>query len=183
MNQDELRVNERIRISPIRLIDEAGEQVGIVPTEEARRLATERGLDLGEVAPQARPPVCRLMDYGKYKYEQARKAREARKKQHTIQVKEVKLRPKIEEHDLEFKLRHARRFLAEGDKVKFTLTFRGREVTRPELGRRVLERVREELGADGNVEADISHEGRTLTMVLAPKREGELRRSEHVKES
>lgn len=171
MSQDELRVNERIRISPIRLIDERGEQVGIVPTEEARRLAGERGLDLVEVAPQARPPVCRLMDYGKYKYEQARKAREARKKQHTIQVKEVKLRPKIEAHDLEFKLRHARRFLREGDKVKFTLGFRGREVTRPELGRRVLERVREELRGAGSVEVDISHEGRTMTMVLAPRRE------------
>ncbi len=171
MNQEELRINDRIRISPIRLIDENGAQLGIMPTEEARVMASERGLDLVEVAPQARPPVCRLMDFGKYKYEQARKLREAKKKQHTITVKEVKLRPKIEEHDLDFKLRHARRFLEEGDKVKFTLWFRGREVTHPELGRRVLERVLGELEDLGVVEAKISHEGRTMTMLLAPRRE------------
>lgn len=170
MTQDELRVNDRIRISPVRLIDENGEQVGIVPTDEARSMARERDLDLVEVAPNARPPVCRLMDYGKFKYEQARKAREARKKQHTSQVKEVKLRPKIDEHDLAFKLRHARRFLEEGDKVKFTLTFRGREATRPELGARVLRRVLEELGDVGGVEADIAHEGRTMTLFLGPRR-------------
>ena len=102
MSQDELRVNDRIRISPVRLIDEEGEQVGIVPTDEARRMARERRLDLVEVAPNARPPVCKLMDYGKHKYEEARKSREAKKKQHNIQVKEVKLRPRIETHDLEF---------------------------------------------------------------------------------
>jgi translation initiation factor IF-3 len=170
VNHDELRVNERIRISPIRLIDDEGNQLGIMPTEEARALADERSLDLVEVAPQARPPVCRLMDYGKFKYEQARKMREARKKQHNITVKEVKLRPKIEEHDLEFKLRHARRFLEEGDKVKFTLMFRGREVTHPELGVRVLERVREELDDIAGVESRIAHEGRTMTMLLAPQR-------------
>ena len=170
MNHDELRVNERIRISPIRLIDDEGNQLGIMPTEEARALADERSLDLVEVAPQARPPVCRLMDYGKFKYEQARKMREARKKQHNITVKEVKLRPKIEEHDLEFKLRHARRFLEEGDKVKFTLMFRGREVTHPELGVRVLERVQDELDDIAGVESRIAHEGRTMTMLLAPQR-------------
>lgn len=171
MNQDELRVNERIRISPVRLIDQEGNQVGIVPTDEARSMAEDRGLDLVEVAPNARPPVCRLMDYGKYKYEQAKKAQEAKKKQHTITVKEVKLRPKIEEHDLDFKLRHARRFLDDGDKVKFTLMFRGREVTHPELGLRVLEQVKEELKDVGDVESEISHEGRTMTMLLAPIRE------------
>jgi len=170
VNHDELRVNERIRISPIRLIDDEGNQLGIMPTEEARAMAVERSLDLVEVAPQARPPVCRLMDYGKFKYEQARKMREARKKQHNITVKEVKLRPKIEEHDLEFKLRHARRFLEEGDKVKFTLMFRGREVTHPELGVRVLERVRDELDDIAGVESRIAHEGRTMTMLLAPQR-------------
>lgn len=171
MTQDELRVNERIRISPIRLIDDEGEQIGIVSTDEARAMAEERGLDLVEVSPNARPPVCRLMDYGKYKYEQARKAREARKKQHNIQVKEVKLRPKIEEHDLEFKLRHARRFLEEGDKVKFTLIFRGREVTHPELGERVLERVREALRDIGGVEAEIARDGRNMTMLMAPRKD------------
>ena len=170
MNQDELRVNDRIRISPVRLIDENGDQLGIVATDEARSLASDRGLDLVEVAPNARPPVCRFMDYGKYKYEQARKAREAKKKQHVIQVKEVKLRPKIETHDIEFKLRHAKRFLEEGHKVKFTLMFRGREVTHPELGVRLLEQVKDELEDIGEIESDISHEGRTLTMMMGPKK-------------
>lgn len=170
MNQDELRVNERIRISPVRLIDENGDQLGIVATDEARTLASDRGLDLVEVAPNARPPVCRFMDYGKYKYEQARKAREAKKKQHVIQVKEVKLRPKIEEHDIQFKMRHARRFLEEGHKVKFTLMFRGREVTHPELGVRLLEQVKDELEELGEIESDISHEGRTMTMLMGPKK-------------
>ena len=170
VSQEELRVNERIRISPIRLIDDEGEQVGIVPTDEARRLARERGLDLVEVAPNARPPVCKLMDYGKHKYEQARKLREAKKKQHNINVKEVKLRPRIETHDLEFKMRHARRFFEEGDKVKFTLMFRGREVTHPELGVRLLEQVKGELADVATVENEIAREGRTMTMVMAPQR-------------
>lgn len=170
MSQEELRVNERIRISPIRLIDDEGEQVGIVPTDEARRMARERGLDLVEVAPNARPPVCKLMDYGKHKYEQARKLREAKKKQHNIHVKEVKLRPRIETHDLEFKMRHARRFFEEGDKVKFTLMFRGREVTHPELGIRLLEQVKEELSDVADVETEIAREGRTMTMVMVPQR-------------
>lgn len=170
VNQDELRVNERIRISPVRLIDENGDQLGIVATDEARSLASDRGLDLVEVAPNARPPVCRFMDYGKYKYEQARKAREAKKKQHVIQVKEVKLRPKIEEHDIQFKMRHARRFLEEGHKVKFTLMFRGREVTHPELGVRLLQQVKDELEELGEIESDISHEGRTMTMLMGPKK-------------
>ncbi len=168
---EEPRVNDRIRISPIRLIDEEGEQLGIVATDEARSLAVERGLDLVEVAPGARPPVCRLMDYGKYKYEQARKTREAKKKQHVIHVKEVKLRPKIEAHDIEFKMRHARRFLEDGDKVKFTLMFRGREVTHPERGRWLLEQVKEELSDVAVVESQISHEGRTMTMLMGPSRE------------
>jgi translation initiation factor IF-3 len=141
-----------------------------VTTEEARMMAIERGLDLVEVSPNARPPVCRLMDYGKYKYEAARKAREAKKKQHNVQVKELKLRPKIEEHDLDFKLRHARRFLEEGDKVKFTMRFRGREITHPELGERVLNGVRDQLSDISNVEASVAREGRSMTMVLAPRR-------------
>jgi len=169
VSHDELRVNERIRISPVRLIDEGGEQVGIVPTDEARSLARERGLDLVEVAPNSRPPVCRIMDYGKYKYEQARKAKEAKKKQHQITVKELKLRPKIEEHDFGFKMRHARRFLEDGDKVKFTLRFRGREMTHPELGARVLERIKEELSELGSVETDVKMEGRQMTMLIAPR--------------
>ncbi|MDX1579565.1 MAG: translation initiation factor IF-3, partial [Gemmatimonadota bacterium] len=139
--------------------------------DEARAMAADRGLDLVEVAPNARPPVCRLMDFGKYKYEQAKKAQEAKKKQHVINVKEVKLRPKIEKHDIDFKLRHARRFLEDGDKVKFTLMFRGREVTHPELGVRLLEQVKEELDDIGVVESDISHEGKTMTMLMSAKRE------------
>jgi translation initiation factor IF-3 len=169
VSQEELRVNDRIRISPVRLIDMNGEQVGIVSTDEARSIAAENGLDLVEVAPNSRPPVCRIMDYGKFKYEQARKAREAKKKQHVIHVKEIKMRPKIEEHDFGFKLRHARRFLEEGDKVKFTLRFRGREMTHPELGERVLERVKVELEDLGNVESDIRREGRTMTMLIGPR--------------
>ena len=169
VSQEELRVNDRIRISPVRLIDVDGEQVGIVPTDEARSIAEDRGLDLVEVAPNSRPPVCRIMDYGKYKYEQARKAKEAKKKQHVINVKEIKMRPKIEDHDFGFKLRHARRFLEDGDKVKFTLRFRGREMTHPELGERVLERVKAELAELGNVEVDIRKEGRTMTMLIGPR--------------
>lgn len=169
MSQDELRVNDRIRISPVRLITEDGEQVGIIATDEARAIAEERGLDLVEVAPNSRPPVCRIMDYGKYKYEQARKAREAKRKQHVIHIKEIKLRPKIEEHDFGFKMRHALRFLEEGDKVKFTLRFRGRENTHPELGERVLNRVKETVDELAVVEADIRREGRVMTMVVAPR--------------
>jgi translation initiation factor IF-3 len=169
VSQEELRVNDRIRISPIRLIDGDGEQLGIIATDEARAMAAEQGLDLVEVAPNSRPPVCKIMDYGKFKYEQARKAREAKKKQHIIHVKEIKMRPKIEDHDFGFKLRHARRFLDDGDKVKFTLRFRGREMTHPELGVRVLERVKGELEELGTVESDIRKEGRTMTMLIGPK--------------
>jgi len=128
----------------------------------------EKSLDLVEVAPEARPPVVRMMDYGKFKYEQARAAREAKKKQHTIQVKEVKFRPGIEEHDYEFKMRHARRFLEEGNKVKLTMMFRGRQVTHPELGLQVLERVTVALQDIAKVESHPSFEGRQMFMVLAP---------------
>ncbi len=163
------RINERIRVSPVRLLDENNEMVGVVETDVALRQAREAGLDLVEVAATAVPPVCRIMDYGKYKYEQARKAKEAKKKQHTITVKEIKLRPKIEAHDYGFKMRHARRFLEEGDKVKFTLRFRGREMTHPELGERVLAKIKAELGESIVVEADIRREGRTMTMLVAPR--------------
>ena len=158
-----------IRIRQVRLIDDGGNQIGVVDSDEARRIAREKGLDLVEVSPEARPPVCKIMDYGKFKYEQAKKAQEAKKKQHIIHVKEIKMRPKIEDHDFGFKLRHARRFLDDGDKVKFTLRFRGREMTHPELGVRVLERVKGELVELGNVESDIRKEGRTMTMLIGPK--------------
>ncbi len=168
ISQERIRINEQIRISPVRLIDDEGGQVGIVSIEEARELADDRGLDLVEVAPEARPPVVKLMDYGKYKYEAQRAAREAKKKQHHVQVKEVKFRPGIEEHDYDFKTRHARRFLEEGNKVKLTMMFRGRQVTHPELGREVLLRVTEDLKEVGKVESRPTFEGRIMSMVLAP---------------
>lgn len=165
-------MNNQIRISPVRLVDEEGEQLGIVSIEEARNAADERGLDLVEVAPQARPPVVRIMDYGKYKYEQARKAKESKKKQHQVKVKEIKLRPKIEEHDINFKAGHARRFLGEGNKVKLTMRFRGREMTHTELGQEVLEEFYEMVSDLGEIEQQPAMEGRTMIMVLAPKRGG-----------
>lgn len=152
------------------MIDPDGVQLGIMPIEEALAAAEERGLDLVEVAPNARPPVCRIMDYGKYKYEEARKARLARKKQHQVQVKEVKFRPGIEAHDFEFKVRHARRFLQEGDKVKATMMFRGRQMAHPELGREVLDRVAQAVEDVGKVEVEPTMEGRNMTMILAPRR-------------
>ena len=164
------RVNDQIRISPVRVVDENGEQLGILGLDEAKAAAEDRGLDLVEVAPMARPPVCRIMDYGKFKYEEARKAREARKKQHTTHVKEVKFRPGIEEHDFAFKVRHARRFLEEGDKVKATMMFRGRQMAHPELGREVLDRVAEAVEDVGKVESVPSMEGRFMIMILAPRR-------------
>jgi translation initiation factor IF-3 len=168
ISEKRVRINEQIRISPIRLIDDEGEQVGIVALEDARQRAEEKSLDLVEVAPDARPPVVRMMDYGKFKYEQARAAREAKKKQHTIQVKEVKFRPGIEEHDYEFKMRHARRFLEEGNKVKLTMMFRGRQVTHPELGLEVLKRVTGDLQDLAKVEQNPSFEGRQMSMIVAP---------------
>jgi translation initiation factor IF-3 len=162
------RVNQQIRISPVRVIDPDGEQVGIIPVERALQIAEEMGLDLVEVAPMARPPVCRIMDYGKFRYEEQRKAREARKKQHHVQLKEVKMRPGIEDHDFEFKTRHARRFLEEGNKVKVTMMFRGRQMAHPELGREVLARVVSEVADVGKMEVAPNMEGRSMTMVLAP---------------
>ena len=165
------RVNDRIRISPIRLIGADGEQLGIVSLEDARERADEEGLDLVEVAPDARPPVVKLMDYGKFRYEQQRAARSARKKQHTAQVKEVKFRPGIEEHDFAFKTRHARRFLEEGNKVRLTMQFRGRQVTHPEIGKEILRRVQRELADVGRVESEPAFEGRLMTMMLAPSKD------------
>ena len=164
------RVNQQIRISPVRVVDPQGEQIGILPIERALEIAEEQGLDLVEVAPLARPPVCRIMDYGKFRYDEQRKAREARKKQHQVQLKEVKMRPGIEDHDFDFKLRHARRFLEEGNKVKITMMFRGRQMAHPELGREVLDRVVQEVADVGKVESNPTMEARSMTMVLAPLR-------------
>ena len=153
----------------MRLIAHDGEQLGVVPIEEALRAAQERGLDLVEVAPLARPPVVKIMDYGKYRFEQAKAARAAKKKQHVIHIKEVKYRPGIDEHDFEFKTRHAREFLTEGNKVKVTMMFRGRQLAHPELGQEVLNRVLEALKDVAKVETDAKLDGRNMTMVLAPK--------------
>ncbi len=168
-DKQRVRVNHQIRISPVRLIGADGEQVGIVPVEDALRAAQDRQLDLVEVAPMARPPVVKIMNYGKYKFEQAKAARAAKKKQHIIHLKEVKYRPGISQYDFDFKTRHARQFLEEGNKVKVTMMFRGRQVTHPELGREVLERVFDELKDIAKIEADPNLEGRNMTMVLAPK--------------
>jgi translation initiation factor IF-3 len=164
-------VNNQIRLSPVRLIGASGEQVGVVPLEEARRIADESGLDLVEVAPEARPIVVRIMDWGKHRFENAKKAREARKKETRITVKQIKLRPNIDEHDLETKLSHAKRFLSDGDKVKVTIMFRGRDLRRPENGRRVLDRVIELIGDAALVEAPPGEIiNRDMSMVLGPRK-------------
>lgn len=153
------------------MVDVDGSQVGIMPLNEALRLAEEQGLDLVEVAPQARPPVCRIMDFGKYKYEQSKKEKEARRKQRIINIKEVKLRPGIEDHDFRVKARNARRFLQGGDKVKVTLMFRGREIVHPQLGQQLLEKMALEVQDIGHVEKRPKLEGRNMTMILAPKQD------------
>jgi translation initiation factor IF-3 len=168
-----VRVNDQIRLSPVRLIGANGEQVGIVPLEEARRHAQEAGLDLVEVAADTRPIVVRVMDYGKHRFEANKKAKEARKKESRITVKQVKLRPNINDHDLETKLKHARRFFAEGDKVKVTIMFRGRDMRRPENGRKLLDKVIELLDDVALVEtAPGGIINRDMNMVLGPKRSG-----------
>lgn len=161
-------MNWQIRVPEVRVIDSEGNQLGVMPTPEARKLAEEAGLDLVEVSPTARPPVCRIMDFGKYKYERSKRLKEAKKKQHVIHVKEVKFRPKTEEHDYQFKKRHAEEFLSRGNKVKFTVMFRGRELDHKELGERILSRLERELAHMGQVERAVQFEGRFMTMIMAP---------------
>ena len=163
-----IRRNQRIRVPEIRVISPEGKQLGILPTDKALRLAQQFNLDLVEVAPNARPPVCRIMDYGRYKYEQAKAEREAKKKQHVTQMKEIKMRPNIEEHDFEFKTRHIKRFLQERDKVKVTIMFRGREMAHTENGKEVLDDVIEEIGDLAIVEQQARLEGRNMFLILAP---------------
>jgi translation initiation factor IF-3 len=163
-------VNEQIRAREVRLVGPEGEQVGIVPLERALQLAADVDLDLVEVAPMARPPVCKLMDFGKFKYESALKAREARRNQQQTVIKEMKLRPKIDSHDYETKKGHVLRFLKAGDKVKVTIMFRGREQHRPELGFRLLRKLEEEVADMGFVESQAKQDGRNMIMVLAPHR-------------
>jgi translation initiation factor IF-3 len=162
-------VNEEIRTKEVRLVSETGEQLGIMHPKDALNLALTKGLDLVEVAPSAKPPVCKIMDIGKYKYEQSKREREARKKQRIISVKEVKLRPNIEDHDFETKAKNAIRFLEDGDKVKVTIMFRGRELSHPELGRQLLVRVAELVQEMATVEKNPKLEGKNMTMILSPK--------------
>lgn len=164
----ELRINERIRVPEVRLVGPNGETVGIVPTDQAQKLAQEADLDLVEIAPMGKPPVCKLMDYGKFKYENAQKARESRRNQTNVVIKEMKLRPKIDKHDYETKKGHVVRFLNAGDKVKITIMFRGREQHRPELGFRLLQQLAEDVEDLGFVESRPKQDGRNMTMVLGP---------------
>ncbi len=166
----EPRINERIHVNEVRLVGPNGEQVGIVRIDDALRLAREADLDLVEVAPMARPPVCKLMDYGKFKYESAQKARESRRNQVNTVIKEMKLRPKIDAHDYETKKGHVVRFLRGGDKVKITIMFRGREQSRPELGFNLLKKLAEDVAEDGTIESQPRQDGRNMLMVLAPTR-------------
>ena len=166
--RDRTRVNHQIRVPEVRVIDDEGEQLGVMTTEEAIKLAVERDLDLVEVSPTARPPVCRVTDYGRFKYEKSKREKLSKKKQHTVQVKEIKLRPKIEEHDFNFKKRHAEEFLEKFHKVKFTVMFRGRELDHRELGERLLKRMIEDLAHVGQVERAPQFEGRLMTMFMAP---------------
>ncbi len=168
--RDQTRVNERIRVPEVRLIDENGEQLGIKPTPEALEYARERELDLVEVAAGSKPPVCRVLDYSKYKYEQEQKAKAARKHQTQVNVREIKLRPKIATHDYETKKGHVERFLRQQDKVKVTIMFRGREATHPERGRMLLDRLFQDVSEIATIEQEPLQEGRNMHMLLAPAR-------------
>ena len=168
--RDETRINERIRVPQVRLVGEDGNQIGVVDTQQALRYAQERDLDLVEVAPEARPPVCRVLDYSKYKYEQEQKAKAARRHQKQVNVREIKLRPKIATNDYETKKNHVVRFLKGDDRVKVTIMFRGREQTHPERGERLLMRLAEDVADLGTVEQSPQQDGRNMTMLLAPSK-------------
>ncbi|HEX73331.1 MAG TPA: translation initiation factor IF-3 [Candidatus Hydrogenedentes bacterium] len=169
--EEQVRINHQIRARQVRVIDEESKQLGIMSPRDAVREAEERGLDLVEVAPKAVPPVCRIMDYGKYRYEQKRRARESRKHQHTVTVKEIKYRPKIDKHDFDYKTNHVREFLREGNKVKVTIMFRGREMAHPEFGqeilRKVVEATKDLCAEEYNIDS-LALEGRNMSLVLTP---------------
>jgi translation initiation factor IF-3 len=173
--RDLTRINERIRVPEVRLVGEDGKQVGVVPTEQALEMARDSDLDLVEVAPDARPPVARLLDYSKYKYEQEQKAKAARKHQQQVNVREIKLRPKIAVHDYETKKGHVERFLRRNDKVKVTIMFRGREQAHPERGRALLQRLYDDVAEMATIEQEPEQEGRNMHMMLAPIRDGASR--------
>ena len=167
-DRDETRINERIRVPQVRLVGEDGNQIGVVETQQALRYAQERDLDLVEVAPDARPPVCRVLDYSKYKYEQEQKQKQARKHQQNITVREIKFRPKIAQHDYDTKKGHVERFLRDQSKVKVTIMFRGREMAHPERGKMILDRLAEELEGLAIIEQRPIQDGRNMTMMLGP---------------
>jgi len=164
------RINEEIRVPEVRLIDEDGAQLGVISIDEALRIARTRETDLVEVAPNAEPPVCRLMDYGKFLYERSKREREARRSQKQTEVKEIRLRPKTGEHDIAYKIRDARRFLQRGAKVKVRIRFRGREITHPEVAKELLDRIAEELSDVAEIEKSGEMEGRTMLMILSPSK-------------
>lgn len=169
ISKEQQQVNEAIRAREVRLIGADGEQLGIQPLREALRMAGEQNLDLVNVAPQAKPPVCRIMDYGKYRYEQSKREKEARRNQKIVQLKEVRLSPSIEDHDVKTKLKNVVKFLEQGDKVKLSIRFRGREITHQELGRRVLVRMAQEVKEISEIERQPKLEGRQMIMILTPK--------------
>lgn len=166
---DEPRVNREINAASVRLVDQNGNMIGVVPIAEALKMADQAGFDLVEISPTAKPPVCKILDYGKYRYEAQKRAHEARKKQKVIQIKEIKLRPTIDKHDLDIKLKHVTGFLEEGDKVRITLRFRGREMDHTDLGMQVLDRVQEALKDYAKIEQMPKMEGRQVVMVVAPR--------------
>ncbi|MFA5907892.1 MAG: translation initiation factor IF-3 [Vicinamibacterales bacterium] len=167
---DRLRINERIRVREIRVIDDAGQQLGIMPPPQALILARQKGLDLVEISPTAVPPVCRIMDYGKYQYQEQKRAREAKRHQKVIEVKEIKFRPKVDEHDYQFKKHHIERFIEEGDKVKATIFFRGREMAHPEIGHRILMRLIKDLEEVAMAETMPRQEGNQMHTILTGKK-------------
>jgi translation initiation factor IF-3 len=169
VKKDGPRINEEIRVREVQLIDAAGENHGTTPIQTALEMAQAAGLDLVEIAPNSSPPVCKILDYGKYKYQAQKKAAEARKKQKVVEVKEVKLRPMIDDHDYDVKMRAMQRFFEEGDKVKITLRFRGREMAHQELGFRLLDRVRDDTAEVAKIEQSAKFEGRQMIMILAPR--------------
>jgi translation initiation factor IF-3 len=165
----QIRINNRIRVPEVRVVDDDGAMLGVLPTHEALRRAQDRGLDLVEVNPKADPPVCKILDFGKYKYDEKKKTKEAKRKQTTVEIKEIKLRPKTDDHDLAFKARAARRFLEAGHKVKFTVRFRGREITHPEKAQEQLDWIVKQCEDLANIEVRPAMEQRTMTLLMAPK--------------
>ncbi|TFH02259.1 MAG: translation initiation factor IF-3 [Calditrichales bacterium] len=169
MKKDKTRINQQITAEEIRLISSDGGQIGIVPVTQGIKMAEEEGLDLVEISPDAKPPVCKVLDYGKFRYEVSKKEKDSKKKQHVVVLKEIRLRPRTEEHDFEFKIKHARKFLEQKNKVKFTVLFRGREMAYKEFGEQLLDRVIETLDDIAKVESEKKLEGRRLTMTMIMK--------------